>query len=92
MNVSMLRRLSECADRISESRRHRATTLAVSAGLDCHRNVWHNAMLDYADGRPWARIDYSKLRAAVRVDSMPSPHAIVDRWYRRALAAARADA
>lgn len=59
--------------RVSELRSKRASRLGEAAGLGHHRNVWGNAMISAAAGKPWASVDYSALRAALRVDAMPSP-------------------
>lgn len=73
----------------------RATNLAH--GLGAYRNVWHNAMLARDAGRPWSGVDYSLLRAAIRIDerrdrlrSMESRlwQRIHDRHYRAPVASA----
>lgn len=44
----------------------RATALS---GLGAGRNVWSNALLALADGRPWPEVNYPALRRAVRLDT-----------------------
>lgn len=73
------------ADRIMGMRIARMRRIAREAGLDpmllgIHP---HNAWLSFRDGKPWPEVDYSKLRLLRRVDAMPSPHRIVDRWHAR---------
>ncbi len=79
-------RLSGIADRVSEYRRLRAKRLCFEAGLDpgllgIHP---HNAMVSRHYGKPWPGVNYSKVRACVRViESMYVPSSIVTRWDRR---------
>lgn len=81
--TAMLRRLFEIARRVDRLRSERATNAARRAGLGPERNLWGNALLDHAAGRPWAGVDYSALRLAQRIDDLPSPSRIVDAYYRR---------
>jgi hypothetical protein len=64
-------KINEIHERIAavdQSRRERANDLARRAGLDEARNVWHNAILSLQCGTPWRGVDYSLLRAAIRVE------------------------
>lgn len=81
--LDKLSRASAMADRISRLRAIRANKAGEAARLGHARNVWSNAMLAYKAGKPWAEVDYSKLRLALRIDSLPSASAIVDRLYSR---------
>ena len=82
--LQKIRWASEMGRRISRSRVARANRLARAAGVGEARNVWHNALLAFKDGRPWREVDYSLLRAAIREDTRSlEPSAIEDRLYRR---------
>lgn len=83
--MEVLGRLSDIAARVSTARSKRATALAIRAGLDASRHVWSNAMISRSQGRPWAEVDYSLLRQALRVDALPSASVAVDAYYRRVL-------
>ncbi len=75
------------ADKLRWSIWARANDYALQAGLGQQRNVWHNAMIARSEGRPWAEVNYSLLRRAIREDArMFDAHHIVDRWSRRAWA------
>jgi len=75
------RALMARADRLRWSHWARANTYAAQAGLDIGRNVWHNAMLARAEGKPWKGVDYSLLRRAIREDArMFDAHHIVSQW------------
>lgn len=76
------RRMQAIADRVAASRIRRARRLCKAAGLDpsllgIHP---HNAMCSLEAGKPWPGVNYSKVRACMRLLNMPSPSQIVHRW------------
>lgn len=80
------RRLQDIADRIVAMRLERARRLCAEAGLDptllgIHP---HNAMVSFRAGQPWRGVDYSKVRACLRMQELAfEPNRIVDAWDRR---------
>jgi hypothetical protein len=79
------RKMRDISDRIDRMRYERKRTLCAEAGLD--PNLLgiqpHNAMISADAGKPWPEVDYSKVRALLRVERMPSPSEILSRWDRR---------
>ena len=74
------------ADRINSMRHERAKRLCREAGLDdgllgIHP---HNAMVSFHCGKPWSGVNYSKVRACIRMlDLQFEPYRIVKRWDER---------
>ena len=60
----MAQRVNALVGRIDALYYRRANACAQTAGVGPARNVWHNALLARADGRPWPEVDYDALRAA----------------------------
>jgi hypothetical protein len=49
----------------------RATDIAAAAGIPGGmRNMWHNALVARDVGKPWAGVNYSLLRRAMRLDNV----------------------
>lgn len=57
--------LRERAERIRWSRYRRALAACRAAGLDII--CLHNAMVGFANGKPWREVDYSHARRASRI-------------------------
>lgn len=82
--TSQLRRMQAIADRVIDMRRNRAKKLCLEAGLD--PNLLgihpHNAMCSYHNGKPWPNVNYSKVRACIRVmNSAWDANKLVNKWY-----------
>lgn len=69
MTAAVLNNALDRLERLSTAMRLRANRAARAAGLGPERNMWRNAMIARRDGRPWARIDYSALRLALRIEA-----------------------
>ncbi len=65
--LAVWRPLEARLDALDKALWQRATALS---GLGDMRNVWHNAMLALADGRPWRDVDYTALRRAIHIDEV----------------------
>lgn len=62
----------------------RANAYADKARIGTYRNVWQNAMNARDEGRPWAEVDYSALRAALWVDEQRGrAERLLSAWWAR---------
>lgn len=84
---SKYRDMRDRAERIAYGRTERARKLArESGGIDPSMPFMHahNAMCGFNAGRPWRGVDYSKVRAILRLQQeVFIGHRILDRWCAR---------
>jgi hypothetical protein len=92
MDIEKYNKMKAIADQIRAMREARFRKLATEAGLDpkiAHIHV-HNALVSLHYGHPWPGIDYSKVKAARRVeDTIFEPYRILERWDSRVRSSVR---